>query len=215
MSDGASTACLAHWESDAGGLHEERIAAITQALLRAGAKSVLDLGCGTGVLLERLTKLSPFKRLAGVDSSMEALGAAERRLGRDGLLESGRVSLHHGSFEHRDDRLAGYDAAVMLETIEHVDPGRLSAVEQALFHCYRPATILITTPNREYNALYGLADDAMRHPGHRFEWTRAKFRSWAARAAARRGYAVIVRTLGAPDPVRGGPTQMAEFRRGA
>ena len=209
MSDGASTACLAHWDGEVSDLHEERIAAIAQALLGAGAKSVLDLGCGTGVLLERLAKLCVFARLAGVDSSMEALGAAERRLGRDGVV------LHHGSFETADDRLAGYDAAVMLETIEHVDPGRLSAVEHALFGCYRPATVLITTPNREYNALYGLAEDAMRHPGHRFEWTRAKFRSWATRAAARRGYAVVFRTLGTPDPVRGGPTQMAEFRRGA
>lgn len=189
--------------------------AVVQALLRAGATSVIDLGCGTGVLLERLAKLCVFTRLAGVDRSMEALGAAERRLDREGLLESGRVSLHYGSFEDPDGRRASYDAAVMLETIEHVDPGRLSAVEQVLFACCRPATVLITTPNREYNALYGLAEGAMRHPDHRFEWTRARFRSWATRAAARRGYAVIFRTLGAPDPVRGGPTQMAEFRRGA
>lgn len=215
MRGGASTAYLAGWDDEASDLHEERMMAVTQVLLRTGAKSVLDLGCGTGVLLERLAKLAPLTRLAGVDSSMEALGAAERRLGRDGLLESGRVSLHHGSFEDPDDRLAGYDAAVMLETIEHVDPGRLSAVEQALFGCYRPATVLITTPNREYNALYGLPEDAMRHPEHRFEWTRAKFRSWATRAAARRRYAVSLCTLGTPDPLRGGPTQMAEFRREA
>jgi 3' terminal RNA ribose 2'-O-methyltransferase Hen1 len=207
--DGASTAYLPNWDDDASDLHEERMAAVMQALLRAGAKSVLDLGCGTGVLLERLARLCAFTRLAGVDSSMEALGAAQRRLSRDGVL------LHHGSFEVADERLAGYEAVVMLETIEHVDPGRLSAVEQALFTCYRPATVLITTPNREYNALYGMPEDARRHPDHRFEWTRARFRSWAARTAARRGYAVSLCTLGTPDPVRGGPTQMAEFRRGA
>lgn len=202
-------------DDSAGELHEERIAAVTQALIGTGAKSVLDLGCGSGVLLERLARYPVFSRLDGVDSSMEALGAAARRLGADGALRAGRVTLHHGSFDVAESRLAGYDAAIMLETIEHLAPGRLSALEHALFAFYRPQTVLITTPNQEYNVLYGLPEGVFRHPGHRFEWTRARFRKWAVRVGARRGYGVRVCGIGSEDFMRGCPTQMATFSRGA
>lgn len=194
-------------------LHEERLEVVARALARIGATSVLDLGCGTGILLARLSEDPRFTRLAGLDTSVEALAAAERRL--EGALGARRVFLYHGSFDAAHSRLGDFDAALMVETIEHIDPRRLSAVEHVLFARYRPATVLITTPNREYNALYGMPDNALRHPEHRFEWTRGKFRSWASGVAARTGYGVSLCGIGEPDLVRGSPTQMATFRRNA
>jgi small RNA 2'-O-methyltransferase len=204
-------------DADHGGrsdLHEMRFTAVVQALLQAGASSVLDLGCGNGALLARLCRYASFTRLAGMDRSMEALGSAERLLGDEAARRPGRLMLHHGSFDDPEPRFAGYDAVLLVETIEHVDARRLSAVEHAVFASYRPATVLITTPNREYNALYGMPEHALRHPDHRFEWTRAKFRHWARRAATRNGYAVSFSGIGEPDLLRGSPTQMALFGRG-
>jgi small RNA 2'-O-methyltransferase len=196
-------------------LHLERQTAVVEALLDARAKSVLDLGCGNGALLARLWRYRAFTRLAGVDRSMEALGAAQRLLREEATLQPGRLLLYQASFDAPDPRLAGYDAGVLVETIEHVDARRLSAVEHAVFACYRPGTVLITTPNREYNSLYGMPEGALRHPDHHFEWTRAKFRSWASGAAARNGYGVSLRGIGHADLLRGSPTQMAIFTRSA
>jgi small RNA 2'-O-methyltransferase len=202
-------------DAEQGELHAQREQVLVDTLLRAGARSVLDLGCGDGALLASLAKRGAFERLTGVERSLEALCAAERRLRANGALHRGGISLHHASFEAPDRNLAGHDAAVMLETIEHVDPRRLSCVEHAVFAIYRPGMVLITTPNREYNPLYGMAEDAFRHPEHRFEWTRGKFRSWATRAAARHGYGVGFRGIGPADLVCGSPTQMATFTLGA
>ncbi len=196
-------------------LHEERIDVVVQALLDVGASTVLDLGCGSGVLLRRLLDCAQFERIVGVDVSMSALAEAERELPVPDLL-GGRLTLIHGSFADPDPRLAGFDAAVMLETIEHVAPGRLSAVERAVFTLHRPRTVLITTPNGEYNHVLGSnpgQQQRFRHEGHHFEWSRAKFESWARGVARRGGYHVSFGAVGEADPYVGAPTQMAEFRR--
>jgi hypothetical protein len=89
----------------------------------------------------------------------------------------------------------------------------LSAVEQAVFAGYRPKTVLVTTPNREYNVLHGMPEGAMRHRDHRFEWSRGKFRTWSEGVARRNGYRVVFEDIGAVDPLLGGSTQMATFSR--
>jgi small RNA 2'-O-methyltransferase len=122
------------------------------------------------------------------------------------------LTLLHGSFTDKDERLTGFDAAVLVETIEHVNPGRLSAVEQAVFGCYRPPLVLVTTPNAEYNVLYGMGAGEFRHPDHCFEWTRAKFKAWARGVAARNGYQVLFREIGELHPTLGRETQIARFQ---
>ena len=85
-----------------------------------------------------------------------------------------RVELFQGALTYEDERYAGYDAAVLMEVVEHVDPPRLAALERVVFGAARPGAVVVTTPNSEYNELYaGLV--GMRHPDHRFEWTRAEF----------------------------------------
>jgi small RNA 2'-O-methyltransferase len=194
-------------------LHDERLVAVQRALVASGAQTVLDLGCGGGELLVRLAREPQLRRIVGMDISAESLFVAEALLDDALGEERGRVSLLEASFTTPDRRLEGFDAAALVETIEHVETDRLSAVERAVFGSYRPATVIVTTPNCEYNELYGLAPGILRHPDHRFEWTRARFRAWASGVSRRNGYAVSFTGIGEPDVVLGSSTQMATFTR--
>lgn len=194
-------------------LHEERLATALRALLDSGAASVVDLGCGSGALLARLAEQPQFTKIVGVDISGAALISAEQNLGDRLSRTDDRLSLLHGSFTDEDPRLVGFDAAVLLEAIEHIDPDRLSIVERTVFGFFRAKLVLVTTPNREYNDLYGQPEERLRHPDHRFEWSRARFQTWAGGVAARNGYEVTFAGIGWEHPVRGCSTQMAQFRR--
>ncbi|MFJ8164013.1 3' terminal RNA ribose 2'-O-methyltransferase Hen1 [Streptomyces sp. NPDC096136] len=190
--------------------------ALLAALREAGAARVLDLGCGEGQLVQALLRDTAFTEIVGVDVSVRALTTATRRLRpeRMGERQSSRVRLLQGSLAYTDKRLAGYDAAVLSEVIEHLDLPRLPALEYAVFGSARPRTVLVTTPNVEYNVRWeSLPAGRVRHRDHRFEWTRAEFRAWADRVAARHGYAVAYRPVGDEDPEVGPPTQMAVFTR--
>ncbi|WP_338673531.1 3' terminal RNA ribose 2'-O-methyltransferase Hen1 [Streptomyces sp. SCSIO 30461] len=195
-------------------LAEQRRTAILGALHEAGAATVLDLGCGQGQLVQALLKDSRFTRVVGVDVSVRALTIAARRLRLDrmGERQSDRISLVQGSLTYTDKRLAGHDAAVLSEVIEHLDLPRLPALEYAVFGSARPRTVIVTTPNVEYNVRWeSLPAGHVRHSDHRFEWTREEFRQWAARVAHRHGYEVSHLGVGDDDPEVGAPTQMAVF----
>jgi 3' terminal RNA ribose 2'-O-methyltransferase Hen1 len=194
-------------------LNDQRLRAVHDALKATGARRVLDLGCGEGKLLRRLAEDAQFTEVVGMDVSARALDIAEERLRRTRHVDDpARVKLLHGSLMYRDARLAGFDAAAAVEVIEHLDPPRLSAFERAVFEFARPAALVLTTPNVEYNVKFpGLAGGKLRHRDHRFEWTRAEFRNWAESVAKRHGYAVTFAGIGDDDPLVGPPTQMAVF----
>ncbi len=197
-------------------LNDLRLQTVVEALAAAGARRVLDLGCGEGRLLRELLRQRQFTEIVGVDASVRALETARDRLKLDRLptRQQGRITLLHGALTYRDRRLADYDAAAVVEVIEHLDPPRLAAFERALFGFARPATVVVTTPNREYNGLFpNLADGSLRHRDHRFEWTRAEFQAWAGALAEAQGYRVDFRPIGEVDQARGAPTQMAVFDR--
>ncbi|MET7743293.1 3' terminal RNA ribose 2'-O-methyltransferase Hen1 [Streptomyces sp. NPDC005385] len=188
--------------------------AILAALHTSGASRVLDLGCGQGQLVQALLKDTRFTEIVGVDVSVRALTIAARRLKLDrmGERQAARVQLVQGSLAYTDRRLKGYDAAVLSEVIEHLDLPRLPALEYAVFGSARPRTVLVTTPNVEYNVLWEtLPAGHSRHGDHRFEWTREEFRGWARTVAERHGYAVEFTPVGLDDPEVGPPTQMAVF----
>jgi 3' terminal RNA ribose 2'-O-methyltransferase Hen1 len=196
-------------------LHEQRLGIVMAALRSSGATSVLDLGCGEGRLLRLLLAEKQFTRIAGMDVSYRALEIASDRLRLDRMppAQRQRLTLLHGSLMYRDARLAGHDAAAVVEVIEHLDPPRLAAFERVLFECAHPATVVITTPNREYNALFPtLPAGQFRHRDHRFEWTRAEFAAWCERVASRFGYAFDILPIGPVDSTNGAPSQMAVFR---
>lgn len=197
-------------------LARQRLDAVVAQLKAAGARSVVDLGCGEGALLSELLRDASFERLLGVDVSARALTTAARRLHLDTLpdRQRQRIELAHSSVTYRDARVAGFDAAVLMEVIEHVDPPRLAALERAVLGEAAPATLVVTTPNAEHNVRYPtLAAGTMRHHDHRFEWTRAQFAEWAHAAAARHGYDCTLLPVGEDDPEVGPPTQMAVLTR--
>ena len=197
-------------------LADQRIAAVARVLADSNATRVLDLGCGEGRLLEALMASPRFAEILGVDVSTAALTRAERRLKLDRLpdRQRKRLKLLQGSLTYRDRRLAGYDAAAVVEALEHLDPARIPMFEQALFGHARPGTVVLTTPNREYNVRYpGIPEGGLRHPDHRFEWTRDEFRAWAGAVAEQHGYTVIHLPVGEVDAAHGAPTQMGIFRR--
>ena len=198
-------------------LHEHRLDTVAQTLRDRGAATVLDLGCGEGKLMGRLIRERTFRKIVGVDPSLHTLEKAKRklRLDRAGEAMAERVSLQMGSLTYGDRRWKGFEAATLVEVIEHIEPHRLSALELSLFGDARPELVIVTTPNREYNALFeGMAEGALRHPDHRFEWTREEFRAWGNRVADEYGYAVSFAPLGPTDDKLGGPSQMAVFERG-
>lgn len=193
-------------------LHDERLDAVFGALKASSAARVLDLGCGEGRLSEKLLAEPQFTRIVGADVSLRALERARRRLRLDRQSEgSNRLTLLHSSLLLRDARLAGFEAAALVEVLEHLEPSRLGTFERILFSFMRSQTVVLSTPNREYNAVWpGLK--GLRHPEHRFEWTRAEFKTWAERVAAEHGYDVTLSGIGPDVAPYGQPSQMAVFR---
>lgn len=199
-------------------LHEQRIDAVVDVLKTSGAKRILDLGCGEGKLLRQLLGDKQFAEIVGMDVSIRSLEIAHRRLRLDRLPEEQRerIRLIHGSLTYRDERLQGFDAAAVVEVIEHLDPSRLAAFERVVFEQARPGLVVLTTPNREYNVMWEtLAAGEMRHGDHRFEWTRAEFEAWGNRVAKVHGYAVQYHPVGNLAEEFGAPSQMAVFERSA
>ncbi len=197
-------------------LGEQRTRAVLAALRDAGASRVLDLGCGEGRLIGGLLEEPSIRSITGLDVSHRALETARRRLRLDRLptQQRDRVTLLHGSLTYTDGRLSGHDAAVAMEVIEHIDPTRLDAFEEAVFGTAKPDSVIVTTPNAEYNVLFeGLPDGAFRHGDHRFEWTRGEFQDWSSRVADRRKCDVRFQGIGPAHPAHGAPTQMAVFTR--
>jgi SAM-dependent methyltransferase len=212
-----SGSARADLEIGAPSLNEQRLGCVLAVLKASGATRVLDLGCGEGRLLQALLKEKQFTEIVGMDVSHRALEIASDRLHYDRLppMQKERIRLLHGSLIYRDQRLAGFDAAAVVEVIEHLDAARLAAFERVLFECAKPKHIVITTPNREYNVKWEtLPDGKFRHRDHRFEWARAEFHAWANGVAARFGYNVRFLPVGPEDLAVGSPTQMAVFQKG-
>jgi 3' terminal RNA ribose 2'-O-methyltransferase Hen1 len=189
--------------------------AVLGVLREAGARTVADLGCGEGTLTGDLLGDSGFTQVIAADVSARALAQAARRLRLDRMPDARRerLTMFQTSLTYRDARLAGLDAAVLMEVIEHVEPDRLSAVERAVFGFAAPRTVVVTTPNREYNPEYGMAGGRLRHRDHRFEWDRAEFTAWASHVGAAYGYGVRFVGAGQESPAAGPPTQLAVFTR--
>jgi 3' terminal RNA ribose 2'-O-methyltransferase Hen1 len=197
-------------------LNEQRLAAVAGAITQAGARRVLDLGCGQGKLVGALLKLTSIDHVVGLDVSYRTLEIAARRLHLDTMAprQRERIELVQGSLTYRDRRLEGFDAAAIVEVIEHLDPSRLGSFERVIFAHARPTTVIVTTPNVEYNVRFEtLPAETLRHRDHRFEWNRVEFEAWASGVAERHGYEVAFSPIGPVDEEVGSPTQMAVFSR--
>ena len=198
-------------------LHDIRLKLVVEKLKQSGAASVIDLGCGDGKLLRLLVKEKQFTRIAGTDVSYSELEKCQDRLHWEEMSakQRERLSLFQSSLTYRDKRFSGFDAAAVVEVIEHLDLNRLPALEKSLFICAKPQTIVLTTPNREYNVRYeNLSAGKVRHSDHRFEWTRSEFAAWAERVAREKNYTVVFFPVGEEEENIGAPSQMAVFTYG-
>jgi 3' terminal RNA ribose 2'-O-methyltransferase Hen1 len=198
------------------GLNQQRLEAVYAKLKESGAGRVLDLGCGEGKLIRLLLPDRQFSEIVGMDVSSRSLAQAEYRLQLDRLPEAQRskLKLIQGSLLYRDRRLEGYAAAALVEVIEHLAPERLEVMEQTVFGAAHPDTVIVTTPNQEYNRLWpSLPAGKFRHPDHHFEWTRTEFQAWTERIAHTYSYTVVLAPIGSEHPEWGAPTQMAVFSR--
>lgn len=194
-------------------LHEERLAAVCAAVAQTGARTVLDLGCGAGDLIVRLAERPGIARITGIEIDADRLRAAGARLGALPEAARAKVQLACASLTQAHPVLAGYDCACLVEVIEHLPPADINRLERAVFAAMRPAHVIVTTPNAEYNPVLGVPASRMRHPGHVFEWDRARFARWAGGVAARAGYGVACRDICGAHPALGGASQMAVFHR--
>lgn len=188
--------------------------AVLDAVRGLAPSTIVDLGCGQGALLASLLELRGVTRVIGTEVSDASLATAAKRLHVDRMTErqSERLTLLLSSLQYEDARLADLDLAILMEVVEHIDPDRLPAVVGNVFGTMRPRHVVVTTPNAEHNVRYpGLAAGGMRHPDHRFEWTRAELAAWAGSVGESYGYAVELRPVGDDDPEVGPPTQMAVF----
>ena len=190
-------------------LHEQRLNAVIDLLEEYKVRSILDLGCGAGFLLTRLARIEGVERITGTDICEESLQQARIRLIHEHDIMPAHIQIFQGSFTQDDARFEGYEAAVLLETIEHIEPDQLSKLENTVLGTARPNLVIITTPNRDYNPILGVPEHRMRHPDHRFEWGLQKFQNWCEGVAARNGYKVDFKHIGGAHPTLGGPTQMA------
>ncbi|WP_158829281.1 3' terminal RNA ribose 2'-O-methyltransferase Hen1 [Mucilaginibacter lacusdianchii] len=195
-------------------IHELRLLAAKEVLLQSGAKRVADLGCGEGRLIKLLIPEKQFEYILGMDVSYRSLEIAKERLKLERMPErqAQRIRLIQGSLTYRDKRLEGFDAATLVEVIEHLDEPRLAALEKSVFEYARPVTVVVTTPNAEYNVRFANHEEGkMRHSDHRFEWTRAQFAHWGNRIAHEHGYTVTYQPVGEVDEEVGALSQMAVF----
>lgn len=195
-------------------LHQQRLKLVLEKVIETKAKSVLDLGCGEGKLIRMMLKQKQFEKILGVDVSYRELLKAKDRLHWDELApkQKDRINLVQGALTYRDDRLSGFDAAAVVEVIEHLDEDRLESFERVLFEFAKPQSVILTTPNGEYNALFeGLEAGKFRHTDHRFEWTRFEFQNWVETVSERYGYSAKIIPVGEEDKTHGAPSQMAVF----
>lgn len=200
-------------ESTTDDLHSLRLQQVLEEAKKTSARSVVDLGCGEGRMLELLLQEKRFTNILGMDAAARVLQIVEKRLYFEDMApkQRERISLIQGALTYNDTRIYGYDLALLVEVIEHLDEGRLQTFERVLFELAQPKVVIVTTPNSEYNELYAKLQDGFRHNDHRFEWTRAEFRKWGEKIADTYQYAVRFKGIGEEHPQFGCPGQMGVF----
>jgi len=198
-------------------LHQQRLKLVLEKLKESGANKVIDLGCGEGKLIRMMLKEKQFQNITGMDISYNELTKCKERLHWNEMApkQKERIELFQGALTYKDKRLEGFDAAAIVEVIEHLDENRLKSFERVVFECAKPKTVILTTPNGEYNVLYETLESGnMRHDDHRFEWSRKEFEDWANSVAKTNNYKVNFHPIGEVDEKVGSPSQMAIFEYG-
>lgn len=197
-------------------LNTQRMEAVKNAVLSSGVETVLDIGCGEGKLTAMLLHEQQIKKITAADVSVSVLEKAKQKLNYERMQPylKNKLTLMQASLMYKDDRFSGFDAACVVEVIEHMDIQRIPFFEKVLFGYAQPKTVILTTPNKEYNIKYPtLENDTLRHRDHRFEWTRDEFKNWCEHICSEFGYKAEIKNIGETDEEYGSPTQMGVFTK--
>lgn len=197
------------------GLHPQRHAVVADILYHRGARRVLDVGCGDATFAVTVITRWPDAdiHVHGIDPDPAMISAAADHIDHELNQQLRRcVGLRCAGIGDLPAVWDRHDALAAIEVIEHLDTPTLASFAEMVFHRLRPTTVVLTTPNAEYNALLPrtptLRGDNLRHPDHRFEWTRDEMRCWLRDTAGRAGYHCALRGVGEAHPDFGSPTQL-------
>ncbi|WP_449599513.1 3' terminal RNA ribose 2'-O-methyltransferase Hen1 [Paenibacillus sp. Marseille-Q9583] len=196
-------------------LNDLRYAAIAETVEGlAFNSSIVDFGSGEGKLSARLGSVPGVKQIWAVEpsanSQLRAIDRFSKLEDREGVTVPTPVT---GSLFYFDETLRNKDIMVLCEVIEHIDEHRLARVMETILSEYSPKVLILTTPNKEYNEVYEMESEEMRHSDHRFEWGRAEFSEWCIRWTSSFDYSVDFKGIGEGSDAFGYPTQMAIFSK--
>ena len=188
-------------------LNTMRYEAIVNQVKQLQHSIVIDMGAGEGKLTEQLAQIKTIDKLYAVDPSNAALMKMTKRFSDAEF--SVTPTIQWGSLYYEEDNFRKADVFILCEVIEHINEDRLPQLMHLITDTYAPKSIIITTPNAEYNRVYELQQ--MRHDDHRFEWTRAQFKAWCSKVSPQ--YELHFEGIGVEHPAYGTPTQMCVMTR--
>lgn len=139
------------------------------------AQRLLDVGCGTGFVLEGIRRRDPSLELAGADLRLTTLTEARRQMPRVSFLAADAFALPYD---------AEFDVVVALDVLEHIDDDR--AALRALKNVVKPGGgVILTVPQHPW--LWSEVDD---FSCHRRRYQRSDLESKCADA----GFEILRRT---------------------
>ncbi|XP_029285557.1 small RNA 2'-O-methyltransferase isoform X2 [Cottoperca gobio] len=186
-------------------LHRQRHQFVIDFVKRNKPKKVLDLGCSECVLLKKLKFHREIELLVGVD--IDGVKVKKRKNGLAPLstdylqpsYDQLRIDLYQGSVTQKDARLKGFDLVTSIELIEHLTLADVELFSEVVFGYMTPVAVIISTPNSDFNPLLP-GRVGFRHSDHKFEWSRAEFKSWALKVCLKYGYEVELTGVGQAPP---------------
>jgi 2-polyprenyl-3-methyl-5-hydroxy-6-metoxy-1,4-benzoquinol methylase len=156
------------------------LTAVEETLRELDPRSLLDVGCGEGLVTERLARALPGAAVVGLDV------ADPRLLAEWGRRQGGNLEFRAGSAYALPYDDGAFDVVCALEVLEH-----LERPAEALTELRRVAAraLVVSVPRepvwRVANVLSGRYVGALGNtPGHVNHWSKRAFRELAGRAGA-------------------------------
>jgi 2-polyprenyl-3-methyl-5-hydroxy-6-metoxy-1,4-benzoquinol methylase len=159
---------------------------LDELMMRADPQSLLDVGCGEGVLVHRWALSLPGRRLVGIDLEEESIQA--------GWARRQAPNLEYRTMPAEDLPFAAdeFDLATAIEVLEHVPDPERTLAEMA--RC-AGRHLLVSVPREPLWRMLNMARGAYlpqlgNTPGHLNHWSRRSF----VRLLARHGEVVEIRS---------------------
>jgi len=124
----------------AGGYEKPRID--VQALVPAGSRRILDMGCASGLLGDALKQEQPGRVVVGIESNPDYAREAADRLDRVLMIDLEELSAHMEALSE----LGPFDCVIAADVLEHLrDPWRVLAYATSLLQV--GGVVVISLPN--------------------------------------------------------------------